>query len=216
MSLLLSVVSGNLQLEGRSRTIQRVVLTAALTFAVALSGTNREIERNIGSIATKTFIQGSVREVERLRGSTTSRIALRGNVREIERNRGAVLTLLTGQLSLQGTSRNVERTLSSVIGFSNQQPDKGSRKAKPALPPEYRWPQLTPEQPHPLADVVIQAQIQDVPLPRNPALAIALRKAVTEKKVKAKAVKVAKVNKVEKIKDISTEIDDDDDLFFLT
>ena len=100
--------------------------------------------------------------------------------------------------------------LSVVVGLTNQQRDKGSRRAKPALPPEYRWPQPTPEQPEPLADVVVQAQIQGVALPKNPALAMALRKANERivRPIRQKVVKVAD-------NAISLE-EEDDDLFFFT
>ena len=193
MSLLLSVVSGsNLPLDGKSRTIQRLVVTAALTFSVALSGTTRDIERVSGaSLATKVAIQGKVRQVERLTGS-----------------------IVTGKLSLQGTSRNVARTVSAIVSVVvlNQQRDKGSRRVKPALPPEYRWPQPTPEQPEPLRDVVVQAKIQDVPLPRNPAIAIALRKAAE----KAERPIIQKQVIVEEKAITHDDHDDDEDLFLLT
>ena len=102
--------------------------------------------------------------------------------------------------------------LSVVVGLTTQQRDKGSRRTKPPLPPEYRWPQPTPEQPNPLADVVVQSQIQDVPLPKNPVFAMALRKAAerTAKLIKHKDVKVVKKVVIEKA------ITDDEDLFFLS
>ena len=193
MSLLLSVASGTgLALEGKSRTIQRVVLTAALTFVVALAGTNREIERVRGStLASKTSLQGPVRQVERLRGLVSVKTALSGNIREIQRLSGAALAVV----------------------LQDQQRDKGSRRVKPKLPPEYRWPQPTPEQPEPLVDVVVQAQIQDVPLPKNPAIAMALRKAA-ERKVKPTIQKEVKAEKV--VKKAIDDDDDDEDLFLLT
>lgn len=85
--------------------------------------------------------------------------------------------------------------------------DSGARrKLNRVLPPEYRWPQPTPEQPHPLADVVAQAQIQGVVLLKNPALAMALRKA-TERIVRPIRQKVEKA---------ITDDEDEDDLFFFT
>ena len=212
MSLLLSVVSGsNLPLEGKSRTIQRLVVTAALTFAVALSGTTRDIERvRAASLATKTTIQGKVRQVERLRGSISARTALNGRISAVERLTSSVIA---GKLSLQGTLRDLVRTVSATVSVVvlNQQQDKGSRRTKPALPPEYRWPKPTPEQPEPLYDVVVQAKIPNVPLPRNPAIAIALRKAAekAERPIIQKAEKVVE-------KAIIHDDDEDDDLFFLT
>ena len=80
------------------------------------------------------------------------------------------------------------------------------RKLNRVLPPEYRWPQPTPEQPHPLADVVAQAQIQGVVLPNNPVLAVALRKA-TERIAKPIRQKVEKA---------ITDDEDEDDLFLFT
>ena len=102
MSLLLALsASSNLQLEGKSRTVQRVVLTAALTFAVALAGTTREVERVRGATLTaKAALQGQVREIERLLGSLSVRTALNGNVREVERLRGATLSFAAGNLAL--------------------------------------------------------------------------------------------------------------------
>ena len=176
MSLLLSVLggAGNLSLEGKSRTVQRLVLTAALTFVVTLTGTIREIERvNGATLTAKAAIQGSVREIERLQGQTLNFVAL-----------------------------TVQR-------------DKGSRRAKPPLPPEYRWPQPTPEQPEPLADVVVQAQIQGVALPKTPAIAIALRKAAM-KTVKPTRQKEVKAVKKAVIEEAITDDDDDEDLFFLS
>ena len=113
MSLLLSLsASSTLQLEGKSRTVQRLVLTAALTFAVALSGTTREVERVRGATLTaKASLQGQVREVERLRGSLTAKTALGGNAREIERTRGS----LTTKVSLTGRVREVERLTGSAF-----------------------------------------------------------------------------------------------------
>ena len=88
------------------------------------------------------------------------------------------------------------------------------RKINRVLPPEYRWPQPTPKPPHPLADVVVQAQIQGVVLPKNPVLALALRKAA-EKSVKPEKPVRHKTAKV--VKDDKPNIDeDDDDFFFLT
>ena len=84
------------------------------------------------------------------------------------------------------------------------------RKLNRVLPPEYRWPQPTPEQPHPLADVVVQAQIQGVVLPKNPALAVALRNA-TERIVRPIRQKVVKV-----ADNAITIEEEDDDLFFFT
>ena len=100
--------------------------------------------------------------------------------------------------------------LSVVVGLTNQQRDKGSRRVKPLLPPEYQWPQPTPEQPNPLADVVLQAQIQGVPLPKNPAFSIALRKAAerTVSPTKRKAITL--------VRKVISEDDDDEDLFLLT
>ena len=85
------------------------------------------------------------------------------------------------------------------------------RKINRVLPPEYRWPQPTPKPPHPLADVVVQAQIQGVVLPKNPVLAMALRKA-TERIVRPIRQKVVKVAE----NAITLEEEDDDDLFFFT
>ena len=98
--------------------------------------------------------------------------------------------------------------LSVVVGLTTQQRDKGSRRVKRQLPPEYRWPQPTPEQPNPLADVILQAQIQGVALPKNPAFAMALRKATERRPIRQKVVKI-----VEKT---ITDDDDDEDLFLLT
>ena len=102
---------------------------------------------------------------------------------------------------------SLDKFMSLLLALQiNQRRDKGSRRAKPALPPEYRWPQPTPEQPHPLADVVVQAQIQGVVLPKNLVLAIALRKA-TEIIVRPIRQKVEKA---------ITDDEDEDDLFFFT
>ena len=100
--------------------------------------------------------------------------------------------------------------VSVVVELTNQQRDKGSRRVKPPLPPEYRWPQPTPEQPNPLADVVLQAQIQGVPLPKNPAFSIALRKAAerTVSPIRHKDIKL--------VRKVISEDDDDEDLFLLT
>lgn len=176
MSLLLSLQVATLPLTGRSRTVERVLLTAALTFAVALTGTTREIER--------------VRE-----SSLTSRIPLHGSSRDVERAQGQPLNFVD----------------------LNVQSDKGSKR-KPPLPPEYRWPIPTPEQPEPLADVVLQTQIQDVPLPKNPVLALALRKAAAKEAEKAvKPVKPVRHKAAKVVKDEKPIIDeDDDDFFFLT
>ena len=82
------------------------------------------------------------------------------------------------------------------------------------MPPEYRWPIPTPEQPEPLEDVVLQAQIQDAPLLKNPVIALALRKAAEKA---AKAEKPVRHNAAKVVKDDKPIIDDeDDDLFFLT
>ena len=114
MSLLLSLAgSSNLQLSGRSRTVQRVVLTAALTFAVAIGGTTREVERVRGATLTaKASLQGSVREVERTRGSLTGKVSLSGRVRQIERLQGATLT---GKSSLTGRTRTTERLTGATL-----------------------------------------------------------------------------------------------------
>ena len=95
MSLLLSVVvSANQQISGTSRTLQRTVLTAALTFVVALAGTTKEVERVRGATLTaKAALQGQSRDVERLRGSLSAKTALNGRTREVERLRGATLSL---------------------------------------------------------------------------------------------------------------------------
>ena len=114
MSLLLSLsASSNQQLTGRSRTIQRVVLTAALTFVVALAGTTREVERVRGATLTaKASLQGQVREVERTRGSLTGKVSLSGRVRQIERLPGATLT---GKSSLTGRTRTTERLTGATL-----------------------------------------------------------------------------------------------------
>ena len=99
--------------------------------------------------------------------------------------------------------------VSVVVGLTTEQRDKGSRRVKRQLPPEYRWPLPTPEQPNPLADVVLQAQIQGVALPKNPAFAMALRKAAerTERPILQKKVAV--------IEKTINEDEDDEDLFLL-
>ena len=48
-----------------------------------------------------------------------------------------------------------------------------SNRAKPQLPPEYRWPQITQEKPAPVPDVVTQAG--EAPVQSTPVLAMAFR-----------------------------------------
>ena len=98
-----------------------------------------------------------------------------------------------------------------------------TKRIQKELPLELRWPTPTPEQPDPLGDVVIQAQIQDVPLPKNPVLALALRKAAEkaakpDKQVRHKSEKLVKLETKPVIKpETGPNIDeDDDDFFFLT
>ena len=95
--------------------------------------------------------------------------------------------------------------VSFVVGLTTEQRDKGSRRVKRQLPPEYRWPQPTPEQPNPLADVVLQAQIQGVALPKNPAFAMALCKATERRPIRQKVIEKT-----------ITDDEDDEDLFLLT